>query len=99
VLLAVTVGAVQVGSAVVARHRAQASADMAALSAATVMPAGSRAACETATAVTRAMGTVVALCNVDGLDVVVAVDARVALTAWGVGPARAVARAGPAANP
>jgi secretion/DNA translocation related TadE-like protein len=96
VLLAITVGAVHIGSAVVARHRAQAAADMAALSAATEIPAGSRVACEQASAVARAMRTALAACDVHELDVVVTVDAQVALALWGLGPARAIARAGPA---
>jgi len=94
-LLTLTVGAVAVGSAVIARHRAQAASDMAALAAATVMPAGSGAACEKASTVARAMGTAATDCSVDGLDVVVTVDAPVALAMFGSGPARAVARAGP----
>jgi hypothetical protein len=35
-------------------------------------------------------------CDIDGLDAVVAVDVAVALGRFGLGPARAVARAGPA---
>lgn len=97
-VLVVTVGAVHVGSAVVARHRAQAAADMAALAAATRMPAGPGAACEKASAVARAMSTTVTACDADSLDVVVTVDAPLASAAWGAGPARAVARAGPAAT-
>jgi secretion/DNA translocation related TadE-like protein len=95
-VLAVTVGAVHVGSAVVARHRAQAAADMAAVAAATIMPVGPGAACERASAVARAMSTTVTACDTDSLDVTVTVGAPLALTAWGVGPAHAVARAGPA---
>lgn len=95
VVLAATVGAVHIGSAVVARHRAQAAADMAALAAATVLPAGPDAACEKATTLARAMGATATSCSVDGLDVVVTVDVPMALGEWGVGPAHAVARAGP----
>jgi len=98
-LLAVTVGAVQLGSAVIARHRAQAAADMAALAAAGVMPAGLAAACDNATAVARAMRTAVTACSADALDVVLTVDAQVPLTLWNTGAARAVARAGPVASP
>ncbi len=97
-VLVVSVGAVHIGSAVVARHRAQAAADLAALAAATLMPAGPGAACERASAVARAMRTTVTACDAESLDVVVTVDAPVALPVWGAGPARAVARAGPAVN-
>lgn len=95
VLLAVTFGAVQVGSAVIARHRAQAAADLAALAAASLVPAGLSAACEKAAAVARAMGTAVNSCTADALDVTVTVDAPVPLAPHTIGPARAVARAGP----
>jgi secretion/DNA translocation related TadE-like protein len=96
VVVAASVGAVHVGSAVVARHRAQAAADMAALAAATILPVYPGAACDKAAALARAMSATVTACNADGLDVVVMVDVRVAFGVWGVGPARAVARAGPA---
>ena len=97
VLLAVTIGGVQLGSAVIDRHRAQAAADMAALAAARVMPAGLTAACDKAGAVARAMGTAVTACTADALDVVVTVDAQVPLAPWSMGAARAAAQAGPAA--
>ncbi|MDT5013288.1 MAG: hypothetical protein QOH57_4905 [Mycobacterium sp.] len=95
VLVAITLGAVHVGSAVIARHRAQAAADMAALAGATVMPDGPAAACAKAAAVARAMGVEQASCETDGLDVAVTIDAQLALPAWGLGPAHAIARAGP----
>ena len=98
VLLAVTFGAVQIGSAVVARHRAQAAADMAALAAATLMPAGVPAACDEAAAVARAMRTVVSVCTAEALDVTVVVDARLPFALVNFGTAQAVARAGPAAS-
>ena len=95
-LLAVTVGAVHVGAAVIARHRAQAAADLSALAAAGMMPVGLAATCEKAAVVAAAMGTAVTACTADALDVAVTVDAPVPLSRWGVGSARAVARAGPA---
>ncbi len=95
VLLAITVGACYVGSAVIARHRAQAAADLAALAAAAGLAAGADAACARASAVAHAMRTVLAGCVVDGLDVVVTVDARVALALAGADSAHASARAGP----
>jgi secretion/DNA translocation related TadE-like protein len=93
-LLAVTLGAIYVGSVVIARHRAQSAADLAALAAATAMPAGSGLACDKASAVARAMGTAMAACAVEDLDVTVTVDVPVRLP-WGIVAARAAARAGP----
>ncbi len=96
VLLAITVGCAYLGAAVIARHRAQAAADLAALAAAGRLTAGARAACATAGAVAEAMHTTVVDCSVTDLDVVVAVDVTVALGRLGGSTARAVARAGPA---
>jgi secretion/DNA translocation related TadE-like protein len=90
ILLAITVGGVYIGSAVIARHRAQAAADLAALAAAARLPAGTDAACSQASAIADAMGVGVADCGVDELDIVVTIQA---------GPARAAARAGPAERP
>jgi secretion/DNA translocation related TadE-like protein len=95
VLLAVTTGGLYVGSAVTARHRAQAAADLAALAAAGHLARGAGSACGQATAVARAMRTAVTGCAVERLDVVVTVEAPVGLGVWGGGAARAAARAGP----
>jgi secretion/DNA translocation related TadE-like protein len=95
VLLAFTVGGVYVGSAVIARHRAQAAADLAALAAAGRLVEGADAACAQASVVAQAMRTAVTQCVVEDLDVVVTVEAAVALGVWG--PAGAAARAGPSA--
>lgn len=73
------------------RGTAQAAADLAALAAATRLPAGEAAACARATTVAREMGVDGDRCEVDGLDVVVTV--RVGVPFAGV--ARAAARAGP----
>ncbi|WP_231748710.1 Rv3654c family TadE-like protein [Mycobacterium sp. M26] len=86
VVVVLTMGGVHLGAAVVARHRAQASADLAALAAAVWLPHGPAAACRQAGAVTAAMSAALLRCDVDHLDVVIGV---------GVGRARAVARAGP----
>jgi secretion/DNA translocation related TadE-like protein len=91
VLLMVTGGAAYLGSVVVARHRAQAAADLAALAAAARLPAGVAAACARATAVATGMRVDDTQCRVDGLDVVVTVRVPVAFA----GTARAAARAGP----
>ncbi|WP_246227897.1 Rv3654c family TadE-like protein [Mycolicibacterium helvum] len=93
-LVAISLAGVQIGSAVVARHRAQAGADMAALAAALWLPRGADSACRQAAAVSRAMGAVLSDCDVDELDVVVAVD--VATGRLLGGRAHAAARAGPA---
>jgi secretion/DNA translocation related TadE-like protein len=91
VLLCVTGAGAYLGSVVVARHRAQAAADLAALAAAERLPSGAAAACARATAVARRMRVDDARCRVDGLDVVV--TARVSVAFAGV--AQAAARAGP----
>ncbi|AGP61968.1 Rv3654c family TadE-like protein [Mycobacterium intracellulare] len=94
VLLWATGVAGYLGSAVVARHRAQAVADLAALAAAARLTSGSAAACARAAAVARAMRVDDVGCVVDGLDVVI--TARVPVVV--AGTARATARAGPAAG-
>ena len=92
VLLWVTGASAYVGAAVVARHRAQAVADLAALAAAARLPAGVAAACASASAVAREMRVDDVGCRVDDLDVVVTVAVPVVFA----GVARAAARAGPA---
>jgi secretion/DNA translocation related TadE-like protein len=91
VLLCVTAVGAYVGSVVVARHRAQAAADLAALAAAARLPSGAGAACARATAVARQMRIDDVECRVDELDVVVTVGVAVVFA----GVARAAARAGP----
>lgn len=93
-LVMITMAGVQVGSAVVARHRAQAGADLAALAAAAWLPRGADSACRQAIAVSRAMGAVMSACDVDELDVVVAVDVATGRLLGRM--AHAAARAGPA---
>ncbi len=90
VLLFVTAAGAYLGSAVLARHRAQAAADLAALAGAARLPDGVAAACARATSVTREMRVGGARCEVEDLDVVVTVEVPVAF-----GTARAAARAGP----
>jgi len=94
-VVAVAMGGLHVGAAIVARHRAQAAADLAALAAASRLPAGGAAACSEAAAVGTAMGASLHECHVDRLDVVVTVTV-------GTGKlfradAHASARAGPLA--
>jgi secretion/DNA translocation related TadE-like protein len=95
VLLAITTGGVYVGSAVIARHRAQAAADLAALAAAQRLADGTAAACSRASALAQAMRAAVTQCAVEDLDVVVTVETSVPIGRIAVGPARATARAGP----
>jgi secretion/DNA translocation related TadE-like protein len=87
------------GTAVVARHRAQAAADLAALAAAGRLASGGAAACASATSVVTSMRATLVDCRVEQLDVIIGVDVRVQLRRWGVGSARAQARAGPVDPP
>jgi secretion/DNA translocation related TadE-like protein len=94
VLVAIALGGVWVGGAAVARHRAQAAADLAALAAAGRLSLGPDAACAQARNIAAAMGAVVSGCDIQNLDVVVAVTVRPGSRI--AGEARAAARAGPA---
>jgi secretion/DNA translocation related TadE-like protein len=97
-IVAVCCGAAVVASAVIARHRAQAAADLAALAAAGQLAAGKETACAWGVSVAEQMSAQVTSCVVDHLDVVIGVDVDVALGRWGLGLglARGAARAGPA---
>ncbi|MFT4086176.1 MAG: pilus assembly protein TadG-related protein [Gordonia sp. (in: high G+C Gram-positive bacteria)] len=96
-LAAVLVAIVAVGSAVLARHRAQSAADLSALAAAIVQLGGDGDPCARA----RTLAGVqdgsprVTRCEVVGEDVVVEVAVTVELGRWGVHAAVARARAGP----
>lgn len=94
VLCTLTIGGVKLGSVVVARHRAQSAADLAALAAAAKVPAGARAACQEAGTVAGLMRASVQVCAVEQLDVRVVVG--VAVGGWTGARASAGARAGPA---
>jgi secretion/DNA translocation related TadE-like protein len=94
VLLSVTGGSAYLGSAVIARHRAQAAADLAALAAAARLAAGPEAACAQAKGVAGEMRVSTSGCAVDDLDIVVTTEVRLTVGGWG--SARASARAGPA---
>jgi secretion/DNA translocation related TadE-like protein len=95
VLVAVAMGGVTLGSAVIARHRAQAAADLAALAAAGRLALGGDAACASAAPIAQRMGGTIASCVIEDLDVVVSVNVAAELGRWGLGTARAAARAGP----
>ncbi len=90
VLLAATVAFT--GGCVVARHRARAAADLAALAGAGHAAAGEDAACRRAARVAGAQHARVAACRLDGLDLTVTVESD---GPAGLGPARAAAKAGP----
>jgi secretion/DNA translocation related TadE-like protein len=94
-VMVVTLAMAQLGTAVVARHRAQAAADLAALAAAGGLAGGQAGACAAADVVLTAMRARSAGCSVEGLDVVVTVTVPVRLGRWGIGQAQASARAGP----
>lgn len=93
VLVTVSIGGIWFGAAVLARHRAQSAADLAALAAAARIAAGSVVACGQAEALARAMRARLLSCDVTELDVTVTVAVDTGLRT--AGPARAAARAGP----
>lgn len=97
-LLTLTWGGLVLGAAVTARHRAQAAADLAALSAASRAATGQAAACGVAELVARSMGATLTGCVFDDLDVVVRTGAVVRSGGSVLGPATAIARAGPGAD-
>jgi len=92
VLLSVTAGVAVLGSVVIARHRAQSAADLAALSAAAGLTSGHQIACARAISVATAMRATVTDCAVEGLDTVITVAADAGVPGW---RASARARAGP----
>ncbi|ODR21155.1 helicase [Mycobacterium gordonae] len=95
VLLFVAAAGVYLGSVVVARHRAQAVADLGALAGAAALPQGVSAACARATAVARGNRVRDIDCAVTDLDVVVTVEMAVPVA----GAVHAAARAGPVDEP
>ena len=97
--LAATTAAVVWGGAVVARHRATRTADLAALSAAREAVAGGGQPCAAAVRVARSGGADLAVCELlpDGsVLVVVELPVPVAVAGLDMPPARAKARAGAA---
>ena len=87
------------GSAVTARHRAAAAADLAALAAAGRSVHGQGPACERAGRVAAGSGGRIASCRLDGWDALVEVHVPVRLPLLGQVSATARARAGPADPP
>lgn len=97
-LLAVFATLMWLGAAAHARHRAAASADLAALGAAARLVEGKDRACATAEVVTRRMGAELRSCRSRGWDVLITVRVRAGLPLGdigGTGAATGRARAGP----
>jgi len=95
VLLVIAVAGVHLGGVIVARHRAEAAADLAALAAAGRSIAGERVACARARDVAERMRVDLVSCRMEGWDALVEVGARPGVPLRNVGSASARARAGP----
>ncbi|NUS42189.1 MAG: flp pilus-assembly TadE/G-like family protein [Mycobacteriaceae bacterium] len=95
-LIVVTVLVVQFGGVVVARHRAQAAADLAALAAAGSAEYGPTAACDAARTVAGRVNVAVRECHFTDWDAVVSAAAAVPFGLFSDRAVVAVARAGPA---
>lgn len=98
-LLLLAAAGIEIGGAVAARHRAQSAADLAALAAAGQMVLGVDG-CAAARRLADRNGGRLVVCSVAGSDVLVEVAVELPLGlplgSVGLGPAVAVARAGPA---
>lgn len=92
-LVTITLGGLWLGAAQVARHRAQAVADLAAVAAAGRLPLGPDTACQQARDLAAVMKATVRACDVEELDVVVTIAVR--MSGWINSEAWAAARAGP----
>jgi secretion/DNA translocation related TadE-like protein len=94
----VALAASAVGAAVVARHRAQTAADLAALGGAALAVQGEPAACSRAATLVADNGGRIVSCHLDGWDLTVAAEVVPGGVAAFAGAARASARAGPVAG-
>ena len=98
-LLLLAAAAIEIGGAVTARHRAQSAADLAALAAAGQVVLGVDG-CAAARRLADRNGGRLTGCSLEGADVLVQVEVAfplgLPLGSVGLGPAVAVARAGPA---
>ncbi|WP_342213291.1 Rv3654c family TadE-like protein [Nocardia wallacei] len=94
-LLAGTLLIAHVGGVVVARHRAQAAADLSALAAAGALDEGAEAGCVRADELARRMRVRVRACEVVGWEVTVTVTTAVSVGPLGTRAVSATARAGP----
>lgn len=96
VLIGVLVAMLDLASAVTARHRAEAAADLAALAAATQAVRGSAPACAAARDAAGGTGARMVLCRLQGFDALVEVEVGVRLSMLGTVTVHGRARAGPA---
>lgn len=94
IVVTVSLAGTWIGAAVLARHRAQSAADLAALAAAARLTAGVDVACRQAEYLAEAMRARLRSCEAAQLDVTVTVAVDTGLRMGG--QAMAVARAGPA---
>jgi secretion/DNA translocation related TadE-like protein len=99
VLVAMGLAGAAVGMATVARHRAQAAADLGALAGAARAVEGAEAACARAAEVVTANAARLAACALDGLDLTIAVEVTVSPVRGMARVAHASARAGPVRAP
>nr|WP_239003598.1 Rv3654c family TadE-like protein [Nocardia panacis] len=95
-LITVTVLIGQVGAVVVARHRAQAAADLGALAGAGALEGGVEAGCAAAGEIAGRMKFHLEGCEVSGWDVTLKITEKIPMGLFGVRTIRAIARAGPA---
>ena len=95
VIVVAALAAVAVGAAIVARHRAQAAADLAALAGAAHAVEGQDAACAWAARLAADNGGQLVACSLDGWDLTVSAAVAPAGVAALAGTASASARAGP----
>ena len=99
VLMSLVVLGLQVGGAVLTRHRVAAAADLGALAAAGQLVAGADRGCERARWVVERMSASMTACRISGWEAYVEVTARPPGWAALSGTANAHARAGPAEVP
>ncbi|WP_296143800.1 MULTISPECIES: Rv3654c family TadE-like protein [unclassified Pseudonocardia] len=97
-VLGLAVVGIDLGGAVLARHRAEAAADLAALAAATDAALGQDAACARARTIAAGMGSTLRHCALDGWDALVEVGTPRAAV-FGDSEALGRARAGPVEPP
>jgi secretion/DNA translocation related TadE-like protein len=95
-LLAMLAVCLQLGVAVITRHRAEAAADLAALAVASHAVLGTDAACADGRRVTDRMAVGLVACQLQGWEATVEVEATTGGLLATFGGARAAARAGPA---
>lgn len=95
VLVSIATLVATLGAVAVARHRAAAAADLAALSAARHVLEGQPAACKAAARTAELQGALVVSCVLLGLDAVVEVTVRPAGSLGSLGVGHGRARAGP----